>query len=238
MNVMAHAAAAVAAAQLLFARPSAAWHTGLVLRDAWDRHAGEWISWARAPGHDSDWRFHRDAFLQLVPPPGRLTLDMRCGEGRHQLREYFPAALEAFDELAAPDALELLGKAPDPARAAKLTRAQVSAALKRARRHHIADKTSAILAALRGEQLAQAAAITTAYAVTVRSLAAVIVSVSEQVKILEEQAGAHFGQHPQPGSARWTGRHLPRAARPGARRNRRNLRRTSWCRRTRPASWR
>jgi hypothetical protein len=115
---------------------------------------------------------------------------------RHQLREYFPAALEAFDDLAAPDALELLGKAPDPARAAKLTRAQVSAALKRARRHHIADKTSAILAALRGEQLAQPAAITTAYAVTVRSLAAVIVSVSEQVKILEEQVGAHFGQHP------------------------------------------
>ena len=57
---------------------------------------------------------------------------------RHQLREYFPAALEAFEDLDAPDALELLGKAPDPARAAKLTRAQVSAALKRARRreHH------------------------------------------------------------------------------------------------------
>ena len=56
---------------------------------------------------------------------------------RHQLREYFPAALEAFDDLDAPDALELLGKAPDPARAAKLTRAQVSAALKRARRRNI-----------------------------------------------------------------------------------------------------
>ena len=36
---------------------------------------------------------------------------------RHQLREYFPAALEAFDDLDAPDTLELLGKAPDPARA-------------------------------------------------------------------------------------------------------------------------
>ena len=41
---------------------------------------------------------------------------------RHQLREYFPAALEAFHDLDAPDALELLGKAPDPATAAKLTR--------------------------------------------------------------------------------------------------------------------
>jgi hypothetical protein len=72
---------------------------------------------------------------------------------RHQLREYFPAALEAFDDLAAPDTLELLGKAPDPARARRLTRAQVSAALKRARRHDIPGKATAILAALRGEQL-------------------------------------------------------------------------------------
>jgi transposase len=50
---------------------------------------------------------------------------------RHQFREYFPAALDAFEDLDAPDVLELLGKAPDPARAARLTRAQVSAALKR-----------------------------------------------------------------------------------------------------------
>ena len=74
---------------------------------------------------------------------------------RHQLREYFPAALEAFEDLAAADTLELLGKAPDPARAARLTRAQVSAALKRARRRDIPDKATAILAALRGEQLGQ-----------------------------------------------------------------------------------
>jgi transposase len=115
---------------------------------------------------------------------------------RHQLREYFPAALEAFADLAAPDALELLGKAPGPARAAKLTRAQVSAALKRARRHNVADKATAILAALRGEQLAQPVAITAAYATTARSLIAVITALNEQVKTLEEQVGAHFGQHP------------------------------------------
>jgi transposase len=86
---------------------------------------------------------------------------------RHQLREYFPAALEAFEDLAAPDALELLAKAPDPARAAKLTRAQVSAALKRARRRNIADKATAITAALRGEHLAQPPVLTAAYAATV-----------------------------------------------------------------------
>ena len=115
---------------------------------------------------------------------------------RHQLREYFPAALEAFEDLDAADTLELLGKAPDPARAARLTRAQVSAALKRARRRNIPDKATAILAALRGEHLGQPPALTAAYAATARSLIAVITTLNDQVKILQEQVRDHFGRHP------------------------------------------
>ena len=115
---------------------------------------------------------------------------------RHQLREYFPAAIEAFEDLDAPDALELLGKAPDPARAAKLTRAQVSAALKRARRRDISGKATAILAALRSEHLGQPPAVTAAYAATTRSLIAVIVTLNEQVKTLQGQVEEHFRQHP------------------------------------------
>ena len=52
------------------------------LRNSWDAQAGQWIQWARAPGHDSYWRFHRDQFLDLIPPPGRRTVDIGCGEGR------------------------------------------------------------------------------------------------------------------------------------------------------------
>ncbi len=115
---------------------------------------------------------------------------------RHQLREYFPAALEAFEDLDAPDTLELLGKAPDPARAARLTRAQVSAALKRARRRSIPDKTGAILAALRSGQLGQPPALTAAYAATARALIAVIITLNEQVKALQGQVEEHFGRHP------------------------------------------
>ena len=37
------------------------------LRDAWDAQAEQWAVWARAPGHDSYWRFHRDRFLELLP---------------------------------------------------------------------------------------------------------------------------------------------------------------------------
>jgi len=53
---------------------------------------------------------------------------------RHQLRAVLPRRAGGLRRPGRPDTLELLGKAPDPARAAKLTRAQVSAALKRARR--------------------------------------------------------------------------------------------------------
>jgi transposase len=115
---------------------------------------------------------------------------------RHQLREYFPAALEAFEDLDAPEALELLAKAPEPARAAKLTRAQVSAALKRAGRRNITERATTVLAALRGEQLGQPEILAAAYAAAVRSLIAVITVLNEQVKVLEQQVRDHFGRHP------------------------------------------
>jgi transposase len=131
---------------------------------------------------------------------------------RHQLREYFPAALAAFEDLDAADTLELLGKAPEPARAARLTRAQVSAALRRARRRDIPGKATAILAALRSDQLSQPAALTAACAAAVRALVSVITVLNEQVSTLQGQVAEHFGQHPdaeiytsQPGMGAITG---------------------------------
>jgi len=55
---------------------------GVTLRWAWNEVSSQWISWARAPGHDSYWQFHRDAFLSLVPAASGVTLDIGCGEGR------------------------------------------------------------------------------------------------------------------------------------------------------------
>jgi transposase len=115
---------------------------------------------------------------------------------RHQLREYFPAALEAFEDLDAPDALELLAKAPDPARAAALTRAQVAAALKRSRRRGIAGKTDAILAALRGEQMRQPQPLAEAYAAAVRSLTVIIAALGGEIATMERQVTACFRGHP------------------------------------------
>lgn len=44
--------------------------------------ARDWAEWARKPGHDSYWRFHQELFFALLPPPGRSTIDIGCGEGR------------------------------------------------------------------------------------------------------------------------------------------------------------
>ncbi|MCX5166173.1 IS110 family transposase [Streptomyces sp. NBC_00264] len=115
---------------------------------------------------------------------------------RHALLDYFPAALEAFDDLDAPDTLELLAKAPDPVAAAKLTTTQISAALKRARRRGIPDKVTKIQAVLRAKHLGQPAAVTAAYAVSVRALIAMLVTLNEQVRFLHGQVEDFFGRHP------------------------------------------
>jgi transposase len=115
---------------------------------------------------------------------------------RHALRDYFPAAVEAFEDLDAADTLELLAKAPDPASAAKLTIAQISAALKRARRRDVAAKAGRIQAVLRADQLGRPPVVTAAYAASARALIAVLSVLNEQVKTLQEQVEAHFGRHP------------------------------------------
>jgi transposase len=116
---------------------------------------------------------------------------------RHALREYFPAALVAFEDLDAAETLDLLAKAPDPASAAKLTVGQISAALKRARRRgDLTERATVIQAALRTEHLGQPEVVTAAYAASVRALVAVLIVVSEQVKSLQGQVEACFGQHP------------------------------------------
>jgi transposase len=115
---------------------------------------------------------------------------------RSTLREFFPAALAAFEDLTAPDTLELLGKAPAPDSAARLTTTQITAALKRARRHHRDQKAAEIQAALRTPQLGQAPLVTGAYAAAVRAQAAILGVLNTQIDLLQGQVEAHFGQHP------------------------------------------
>src|SRR4029453_13258510 len=49
---------------------------------SFEGQARSWLSWARTPDHDAYWQY-RDAFFdKLLPAPGRLTLEVGCGEGR------------------------------------------------------------------------------------------------------------------------------------------------------------
>ena len=105
---------------------------------------------------------------------------------RSALREFFPAAIAAFPELTAADALELLERAPDPARAARLSRSKITATLTRARRREPEAKAAAIQAVLRAPALRQAPQIEAAYAAIVSSHVRLINSLNSEIAELQE----------------------------------------------------
>ncbi|MFI6495731.1 IS110 family transposase, partial [Streptomyces sp. NPDC050564] len=117
---------------------------------------------------------------------------------RNTLREYFPAALNAYAdlELTSTDALELLIKAPSPQMAAKLTRTQITAVLARHRRHNRSAKAATIQTALREQHLGLPEPVTAAYAATATAHAKLLIALNEQIAELEAQVKAHFLTHP------------------------------------------
>jgi transposase len=115
---------------------------------------------------------------------------------RSTLREFFPAALQVFDDLDAPEALELLAKAPDPDQAARLSRSQIAAALTRARRYRVQERAAAMQQVLRAPALRQPAPVQAAYAAVVQSQVRILAELAAQVETLGEVVAEHFGQHP------------------------------------------
>jgi transposase len=115
---------------------------------------------------------------------------------RSALREFFPAAIEAFPELTAADALELLERAPDPARAARLSRSKITAALTRARRRDPEAKAETIQAVLRAPALRQAAQLEAAYAAIVSSHVRLITRLNGEIAELQAVVAEGFGRHP------------------------------------------
>src|ERR1035437_4815307 len=114
---------------------------------------------------------------------------------RSALREFFPAALKAFDELDAPDSLQLLRLAPDPDTAARLTRRQLVAALAKAQRRAPEAGADRIQAILRAAELRQAPPVQAAFAAIVTAQVAVISTLNEQIDALGEVVAEHFGRH-------------------------------------------
>lgn len=114
---------------------------------------------------------------------------------RSTLREYFPAALLAFEDLDAPDALELLARAPEPDQAARLRLTVIAAALKHARRRHVDERAQQLQKILRAPELRQPPALQAAYAAVVTGEVAIIGALNTQIDKLGAVVEEHFGRH-------------------------------------------
>lgn len=91
------------------------------------------------------------------------------------MREFYPAALEAFDELAGRDALAILAIASTPAAGLHLSLSKIQSALRRAgRQRRVEQRAVEMKTALRAEQLAAPELIADAMGATVTALVAVI----------------------------------------------------------------
>ena len=116
---------------------------------------------------------------------------------RNALREYYPAALVAFDDLASNDCLAVLAKAPTPAVGARLSAGQISVVLKRGGRQRNLDRrANEIRDALRNEQLTAPEAIVEAFAATTIAAVGIIAELNRQITRLEQTLSDRFEQHP------------------------------------------
>ena len=116
---------------------------------------------------------------------------------RSALREYYPAALEAFDDLADRDALAILGRAPTPADAKRLSLAKIRSALKAAgRQRNLDTRALQIQEMLRTAQLTAPAAVTAAFGATTRATVGIIAELNRQIGDLEAELATHFETHP------------------------------------------
>jgi transposase len=116
---------------------------------------------------------------------------------RSALREYYPAALAAFEDLADRDTLAILGRAPTPADAQRLSVAKIRSALKAAgRQRNLDSQALQIHEMLRTEQLAAPAAVTAAFGASTRAAVGIIAELNRQIGDLEAELATHFEAHP------------------------------------------
>lgn len=142
------------------------------------------------------------AQVEAIKLAARTHQTMIWERSRHVLRlrsvlvEFFPAALEAFPDLDAPEVLELLAAAPDPDTAARLSLSRIAAALTRARRRNVQQRAQHIQQVLRASELRLSPLVQQTYGAIVRVQVRLIVALNEQVDALAGVVDHHFGLHP------------------------------------------
>ena len=126
------------------------------------------------------------------------TRQRQTNQLRNALREFYPAALQAFGtDLASADAVSVLEHAPTPELGKRASRSSLIAWLRKGgRQRNLGDRAVAIREALRSEQLHAPAVVSEAYGEVVRSLVAIIVGLNEQIERLEHELATRFDAHP------------------------------------------
>jgi|SoiMethySBSTD1v2_1073268.scaffolds.fasta_scaffold310967_2 transposase len=121
---------------------------------------------------------------------------------RSLLKDFYPAALDAFaglakGGLARPEARTILAAAPTPAKAARFTRARLRALLTKAgRQRRVDDETTRLLAVFRGQYLQQPTVVEDAMGIQLAALLVQFDAACRAADDLETATRDHFEQHP------------------------------------------
>jgi hypothetical protein len=125
------------------------------------------------------------------------TRQRQLNQLRSTLREFYPGALAAFDQLGSGDAMAVLSIAPTPALGRGLSRSKIAAALRRGgRQRRIDERAAEIQTALRAQQLQAPTIVADAMGATVSALVAVAAELTAQITGIQAQLAEHFDQHP------------------------------------------
>jgi hypothetical protein len=120
----------------------------------------------------------------------RSQLSLPKSELSRELRAPRTSVHEAFADLSAGEALELLDRAPDPDRAARLPGITVVGALGRAGRRDVDGKATTIQQTLKADQLRQPRPVQNAYAAIVSSQTQLINILNIEIAELGQVADA------------------------------------------------
>jgi transposase len=125
------------------------------------------------------------------------TRQRQLNQLRSTLREFYPAALDAFPELNHSDALAVLAVAATPALGRQLSISKIAAALRRGgRQRRVEQRATEIQVALRTDQLAAPDLVAESMGSVTRALIAVAAELTIQINSLELELADRFEQHP------------------------------------------
>jgi transposase len=126
------------------------------------------------------------------------TRQRQVNQLRSALREFYPAALEAFkDDLGGRDAVAILEYAPTPTRGRSVSKAKLISALRKAgRERNLEARAVELQRILHQPQLEQPATLVAAYGLIVKSCVQMIRELNAQMTTLEQELTKSFELHP------------------------------------------